>query len=464
MVVQFFYFLLVSVFSETNRWNQCNGQYFTNCLEYSPYVYPEGQKDSEKCVRSWTGGLKNQDSTLFSHEFIYYHEVLCLCGYVPAKISNDECVPIENSSTTVGIGVDLGNMNSETLVSDYGVSKEFSQQLSPYCGLSGTDAIKYLQNNPLTLTLDQATRISEGAFNSKYNYTANLIEKKCSYSFQELSYAQRTAIFSMVYQGALKFPSTASGHICNKDWKSLINYLRDPNKSYKCRRRDESDIIAVDLQSCTNPYSDICFIVDESGSISGSDYNLSKTFLKDFISGTMIGIKETQFAIVRFSSPTICEVYFNTYTENDKLIDYINSIIKIDESTNTNYAIDYAREYVFKNSSGARDPELGYGRVAIVITDGNSNVPNLTADAALRLRNAGITIYAIGVGSATYSELLNIAGTSNNVFTPQTYQDLINILINVKKTACSTPGQSTVNSEIKVQLTEGWLIIVILNH
>lgn len=447
-------FLVVCAFSETNRCVQCNGQYFTNCQEYSPYTYPVGQKDSSKCTRSWTGGLRNQDSPLFSYQFIYYHEVMCLCGYVPAKVSNGECVPIESSSTTVGAGVDLGQMTNESLISDYKITKEFAQQLEPYCGLSGKNAIEYLKENPLNLGSSQALEISEGAFTNKYNYAVDLIKRQCNYAMQDLTYAQRTAILSMVYQGALKFPSTEGSYICNKDWHSLIEHLRDPDISFKCRRRDESDIIAADLLSCTTPYSDICFIVDESSSISETDYLLSKTFLKDFISNTTIGNKETQFAIVRFSNSAYCNAYFNTFNENAKIIGYIDSLIQIGGGTYTGYAIDFALNSVFSNYTEARNPELGYGRVAIVITDGNSYEPLLTAEAALRMRNAGIAVYAIGVGNVTYSELLNIAGISNNVYTPQTYQGLINILINVKKTTCSTPGQSSINSELKVELTE----------
>lgn len=447
-------FLIVCAFSQANRCMQCEGQYFTNCQEYSPFVYPIGQKDSINCPRSWAGGLRNQDSSFFSYQFMYYHERVCLCGYVPAKVKKDKCVPFGSSSTTVGAGVDLGQMTKENLILDYGISEEFAQRLSPYCELPSENAIQYLQIYPLTLTTEEALRISEGAFVYKYNYAVDLINRQCNYDMQELSYAQRTAIFSMVYQGTLKFPSTEGDYICNKDWESLIIYLRNPDLSYKCRRRDESDIIAADLQICTNPYSDICFIVDESGSISETDYILSKEFLKDFILDTKIGNEETQFAIVRFSSSAVCDVYFNTFNENTRMIEYIDSLIQFAEGTNTGYAIDFALSNVFSNYTGARNPELGYGRVAIVITDGNSNDPMLTADAAFRMRNSGITIYAIGVGSITYSELLNIAGTPNNVYTPQTYQQLIDILINIKKTACSTPGLSTVDAEQQVQLTE----------
>lgn len=450
----FVYSLVACICSATNQCIQCKGKFFTNCVESSPYVYPTGQKDSESCVRSWAGGLKNQDSPLFSYEFLFYHESFCLCGYVPAQVKNDECAPIDSSSTTVGAGVDLGKMTSATLISNYGISQEFAQQLNPYCGLPGDKAIKYLQNYPLTLTSQQALNISEGAFVYKYNVAAGLISKYCKYSFSELSYAQRTAIVSMVYQGALKFPSTASGYICKKDWKSLIKYLRNPIISYRCRRRDESDIIASDLQNCTNPYSDISFIVDESSSINDQSYLLAKNFLQNFVSNTSIGLQETQFAIVRFSTSVLCQVYFNTYNLNSQLINYINSMVQLQGGTNTGSAIAFTLGNVFTNSTGARNPSLGYGRVVIVITDGNSNNPSDTATAALQMREAGITVYAIGVGAITYSELLNIAGTPNNVFTPDTYQDLINILTSVKKTACSTPGQSSVDVDTKVNLVE----------
>lgn len=56
-------------------------------------------------------------------------------------------------------------------------------------------------------------------------------------------------------------------------------------------------------------------------------------------------------------------------------------------------------------------------RVAVVITDGQSNVnASLTIPSALALRAGGATVYAIGVGdNIIMAELLAIASSPSNV-------------------------------------------------
>jgi hypothetical protein len=86
-------------------------------------------------------------------------------------------------------------------------------------------------------------------------------------------------------------------------------------------------------------------------------------------------------------------------------------------STNTADALIRLRTEVFTLEGGARAADVAIPRVAVVITDGRSNVnSSLTIPSALALRDMGATVYSVGVGySINMDELLAIASSPDNV-------------------------------------------------
>ncbi len=72
---------------------------------------------------------------------------------------------------------------------------------------------------------------------------------------------------------------------------------------------------------------------------------------------------------------------------------------------------------MFVASGGARSVDTGIPRVAVVITDGQSNVNReMTIPTATALRESGATVYAVGVGSSiNMAELDAIASSPDNV-------------------------------------------------
>lgn len=86
-------------------------------------------------------------------------------------------------------------------------------------------------------------------------------------------------------------------------------------------------------------------------------------------------------------------------------------------STNTADALIRLRTEVFTLEGGARATDIAIPRVAVVITDGRSNVnASLTIPSALALREGGTTVYSVGVGdNIVMEELLAIASSPKNV-------------------------------------------------
>jgi len=86
-------------------------------------------------------------------------------------------------------------------------------------------------------------------------------------------------------------------------------------------------------------------------------------------------------------------------------------------STNTADGLIRLRRDVFVPEAGARSADVAIPRVAVVITDGRSNVnQSLTIPSAMALREEGIIVYAVGVGRRINMEELNaIASSPENV-------------------------------------------------
>ena len=249
----FLLFFLAYLVSSSNPCIQCNGKKFLNCNNVK-LDCPTGKKDSDGILRPWTQGLLDNGST-FSEIFLQCMEQFCLCGYVPMLSTSDTCNPIGNSGVTVGAGVDLGQVSYNDLITSYSISDTLANTLKPYLQLTGNDAVQALDDNPLTISQTDAESISLGAENFKYNYLGTIINKYCNFPLSSLSYAQRTALTSMIYQGV--FAGDIRSLACNKDWKGLIKYLRNMN-DYKFSTASIIKLLEVAVAHQRRDYASFC--------------------------------------------------------------------------------------------------------------------------------------------------------------------------------------------------------------
>jgi len=133
-----------------------------------------------------------------------------------------------------------------------------------------------------------------------------------------------------------------------------------------------------------------------------------------------------QLAAVLFDSFVMSgtnRVSFRTFSTNDK------SIFKLDNSLtraqvqstvlSANQGVGHTRTDLSLDAGVAEFKLLdrGVSKNLLVITDGKSEFPTLTKEAAQRAKAAGINTYAVGIGSVLDAELLNIAnGDPKRVF------------------------------------------------
>ncbi|KAM9100539.1 integrin alpha-X [Sarcophilus harrisii] len=203
------------------------------------------------------------------------------------------------------------------------------------------------------------------------------------------------------------------------------------------------------LQECPQQDSDIAFLIDGSGSISSSDFEKMKNFVKAVMS--QFERPNTQFSLMQFSStfwPHFTFNKFKTSREPGKLVDEISQLSGV---TKTASGIRKVVKELFHKSNGAREDAT---KILIVITDGEKYGDSLEyRDVIPEAEKAGIIRYAIGVGEAfdrTFSkqELNEIASnpSKDHVFWVENFGALNNIQKQLKEKIFAIEGTKSRDS------------------
>ena len=157
-------------------------------------------------------------------------------------------------------------------------------------------------------------------------------------------------------------------------------------------------------------------MLDSSSSIGLSYYEKAKRFLADLIDCFTIGQNFVRVGLIVYGN--VPKLIFDLQTSFEKgeilnkirIADYLNSM------TATGDAISLMTNKGFTEQHGARAVGCAIPRVAIILTDGESNTGMNVADAAKFAREQCIEMLAFGIGSNINSdELLEIAGSQDKV-------------------------------------------------
>lgn len=180
--------------------------------------------------------------------------------------------------------------------------------------------------------------------------------------------------------------------------------VRDPEN-------DQSDV----------EYRDLLILVDESTSIGAENFEIVKRTLALMVANLCggVGLHKNRVGLMRFSSAVKPDLHFSEGIALNKVLNKIEglqykTIINKNQhgTTYTANAMNHALNTVFKTENGWRDgvhPEGDHVRTeVIIITDGESNDPDNTftiEGQKLKYDEAGIKVYALGVGDIKKNEL-----------------------------------------------------------
>lgn len=179
--------------------------------------------------------------------------------------------------------------------------------------------------------------------------------------------------------------------------------------------------------------ADIVLLVDGSYSIGIANFVKVRAFLEVLVKSFEISPEKVQISLVQYSREPYTEFTLNTYNRIEDIIRAINTFPYRGGSTNTGKAMTYVREKVFLISKGAR-PNVP--RVMILITDGKSS--DAFKDPALKLKNAEVEIFAVGVKDAVRTELEAIASPpeETHVYTVEDFDAFQRISFELTQSVC----------------------------
>ena len=167
---------------------------------------------------------------------------------------------------------------------------------------------------------------------------------------------------------------------------------------------------------CLSTYAalDTVFVIDVSGSIGSSNFQLIREFTASITIELIQNFPRSAVGIILFNSAVHFQFTLQTYTSPSSLLSAINNLPYYGGGTNTAEALTLLLSTAQNGTLGLRRDS---SKVAIVITDGHSNNNSATLSAAAALHASNIfEVYAIGIDGADLLELEGIASSPEFVF------------------------------------------------
>ncbi|XP_077158752.1 collagen alpha-6(VI) chain-like [Paroedura picta] len=189
--------------------------------------------------------------------------------------------------------------------------------------------------------------------------------------------------------------------------------------------------------------ADIYFLIDGSSSIHPSDFNEMKTFLKEVIKLLNVGPNHVRFGVVQYSSSSTVKLHFalDKHTIKTSLERAINNINQLSGNTYTGEALIYMQP-LFEKARRQRGNKVPCH--LIVLTDGEAHDDVKTP--AKILRDAKVTIHAIGVKNANETQLHEMAGS--RVYTVQQFDFLKDIKAEIVRDLCTEEACKEMKADI----------------
>lgn len=170
--------------------------------------------------------------------FLGEKEGFKLDAYIP---EDKEGKVIDQSGVTVGTGVDLGSKNEEYFKD---LEPSILNKLKPHFGKKREAAQKSLEENPFSLTEEEALVLDNFVKAKEFNVLKKRWDKDSEISWDDLTTNQATAIASVYYQhGNQTFGYNFWDQTTSGDWDSAYENLMTWGGSTPSRRRDEAALL-----------------------------------------------------------------------------------------------------------------------------------------------------------------------------------------------------------------------------
>eukprot|EP00062_Callorhinchus_milii_P019814 gi/632974762/ref/XP_007903856.1/ PREDICTED: von Willebrand factor A domain-containing protein 2 [Callorhinchus milii] len=180
-----------------------------------------------------------------------------------------------------------------------------------------------------------------------------------------------------------------------------------------------SKICSIDSQGCLFQPLDLVFALDASGAVGKDNFKELKDFAQSAIEQFEINRDVTQVGLVIYGGSPVTVFGLDAFDSGTNLQMAISGAPYLGGTASAGSALLHVYDNIMSIHQGAR---AGVNKVVVVITDGTS-----TEDAAVpaqKLRDNGITVFAVGIGDVPRRSLLRIAGSDSFVVPVPSYKDL----------------------------------------
>ncbi|KAK7009737.1 collagen alpha-4(VI) chain [Biomphalaria glabrata] len=150
-------------------------------------------------------------------------------------------------------------------------------------------------------------------------------------------------------------------------------------------------------EACQGKAADIYFLLDSSSSVWIVHFNDQVLpFVRDLVSSFHISPLHTRIGLVTFSDKINPEFNLSAFSDRKSLLASIQPehVEYLSGQTNTGEAIKYVTDIGF----GPSEVREGVTKIIITVTDGQSQIPEFTANAAAEAKKKGVIMFAVGVG------------------------------------------------------------------
>ncbi|KAG8446820.1 hypothetical protein GDO86_014322 [Hymenochirus boettgeri] len=176
-----------------------------------------------------------------------------------------------------------------------------------------------------------------------------------------------------------------------------------------CPEGQELQADGKTCNKCSTGYIDLVFVIDGSKSVRPQNFELVKEFVMNIVDSLDVSAHGTHVGLVQYSSRVRTEFPLSQFKNSKDIKTAVKNIQYMEKGTMTGLALKHMVEQSFSEEEGARKnvPKIG-----LVFTDGRSQ--DDISEWAKRSKEAGITMYAVGVGKAVEDELNEIASEPVN--------------------------------------------------
>ncbi|XP_018093529.1 matrilin-4 isoform X2 [Xenopus laevis] len=176
-----------------------------------------------------------------------------------------------------------------------------------------------------------------------------------------------------------------------------------------CPEGQELQADGKTCNKCSTGYVDLVLVIDGSKSVRPQNFELVKEFVINIVDSLAISAQGTHIGLVQYSSRVRTEFSLDQYKNAQDIKTAVKNVQYMEKGTMTGLALKHMVEQSFSEAEGARKnvPKIG-----LVFTDGRSQ--DDISEWAKKAKEAGITMYAVGVGKAVEDELNEIASEPVN--------------------------------------------------